>query len=49
MKQTAKKRRDHHLFAKEEARKNNAADKHSSELLKAGIFQSQGKHMLNQL
>jgi hypothetical protein len=30
MKHTAKKRREHHLKAKEEALKNNAADRHSS-------------------
>ena len=49
MRQTAKKRRLHHIGAKEEARKNNTADKNSSKLLKASLFQSQGKHLLNQM
>ena len=49
MRHTAKKRRVHHMRAKEEARKNNTADKNSSKLLKASLFQSQGKHLLNQM
>jgi hypothetical protein len=37
MKQIAKKRRDHHLKAQEDAKKNNA-DKNSAKLLKAAGF-----------